>query len=285
MPHRPRKGALRASPSTLLHRRRRRHRHDPRAARHSGTAPPRNPDNRAAFPTPHATGRSVSLLALAAGMAAAPRLPAAAAPSPAGSAHSPRPAPSAAGALRPSDGQPMLPGLGLEAAPLPRPATDPRSALANYPDIPAGALCRHAKMLGRAAELLVDSLLVRLGERVFPVDEHEPFDRLLWLDGQPLRVQIKSRHRRLGALWPFEVRKGYQRAPEGTRPYGADEFDLLALVVLPEAVVKFVPAGGVRHSIHQREIAALRARPRDSLDAALRALGLETAIPRCGEAA
>ncbi|MGY6412030.1 MAG: hypothetical protein ACXIUV_13540 [Alkalilacustris sp.] len=152
--------------------------------------------------------------------------------------------------------------------------------MAAYPDLPAADLCRHAKRLGTAAELLVDSVLMRLGERVLPVDEHEPFDRILWLPGRPLRLQVKARHRCSGHAWLFNVTRGYGRSPEGVRPYGEDDFDILALVVLPEGVVKFVLPGAAHPRIHRREIAGLRARPRDSLDAALSALGLDAAIPR-----
>lgn len=182
----------------------------------------------------------------------------------------------------PARGQLMLPGF----APLPEPrrhaasAGEARETLAAYPDLPAADLCRHAKRLGKAAELLVDSLLMRLGERVLPVDEHEPFDRILWLPGRPLRLQVKARHRCSGHAWLFNVTRGYGRSPEGVRPYGDDDFDILALVVLPEGVVKFVLPGAAHHRIHRREIAGLRARPRDSLDAALSALGLDAAIPR-----
>lgn len=183
----------------------------------------------------------------------------------------------------PPRGQLMLPGFAPVAAVrrIAAPMSGVREVLAAYPDIPASELCRHAKRLGKSAELLVDSLLMRLGERSYPAEEHEAFDRLLWLPGgPPLRVQIKARHRRTGDLWVFSVTKGYGRSPEGVRPYGDDEFDLLALVVLPEGVVKFAARGAAHHRIHQREIAALRASPRGSLDAALGALGLGGAVPR-----
>lgn len=54
----------------------------------------------------------------------------------------------------------LLPGF----TPPDRPAEirDAREALAAYPDTPVADLCRHAKILGRAAEQLADSLLTRL---------------------------------------------------------------------------------------------------------------------------
>ena len=196
MPHRLRQGALRASPFNLL-RRRRRHRHAQRATLRARTAPLRSVTSLPVFPTSYRrqSGLMVSQVALSAGMAPAQRQSTAAPPNATPRACLPQPAPSPAEAtpriMEARGDQPMLPGLGLEGAPLPRPdqpAADPRAELAAYPDIPAPALCRHAKRLGKAAELLVDSLLTRLGERVFPVDEHEPFDRILWLFGRPLRV-------------------------------------------------------------------------------------------------
>ena len=224
----------------------------------------------------------VSRLALAAGMANAPQRGAPSSPL-AGPDEPPAQAPTAPDeAPSPMIGQPVLPGLALPPAAVPRtlpPSHAPRDALAAYPDVPATALCRHAKLLGKAAELLVDSLLVRLGERVFPADEHEPYDRILWLPEGPLRLQVKARHRCSGDVWQFDVKRGYGRSPEGVRPYGADDFDLIVLVILPEGVVKFAPPGLARHRIHRTEVAALRARPRDSLDAALRALGLDAAVP------
>lgn len=195
-------------------------------------------------------------------------------------------------ALPAGSGQLLLPGLDLPVAPArraapvaARPDAPAREALASYPDVAAADLCRHAKRLGKAAELLVDSLLMRLGEQVFPSDEHEPFDRVLWLPGRPLRVQIKSRHRCHEGQWVFTITKGYQRGPHGTRRYEQDDYDILALVILPESVVCFVPRGLHRHCVPQGAIARLRARPRDSLDAALRALGHDAAVPQRAQAA
>lgn len=89
--------------------------------------------------------------------------------------------------------QPYLPGMTMP--PRPTESRDARTALATYPAMSIEDLCRHAKPLGRAAELLVDSALVRLGERVYPADEHERHDRLLLLpSGASLRLQVKTRH-------------------------------------------------------------------------------------------
>ena len=273
MPSRSRAHALRPAPS-LCARRRQHGRAD-----HPRPAPVRHPDTDGPTTRPRQSLRMTAApQAILAPVAPRPALADRTPPDDAPAQSGPEPVP-------PAGSQPLLPGFA--PAPVARPAPpalpDARTALAGYPDIAAEDLCRHAKRLGKSAELLVDSLLMRLGERVFPTDEHEPFDRILWLPERPLRLQIKARHRRVGELWLFNVTRGYQRGPTGTRPYGIDDFDLLALVALPEGVVKFTTGGAPRHRIHQREIAGLRARPRDSLDAALRALGLDAAVPQPAE--
>ena len=173
--------------------------------------------------------------------------------------------------------QPFLPGL----TPPPRPALarDARAALAQYPDVAPGDLCTHAKILGHAGERLVDCVLATLGERVIAAPEHEQFDRLVWLDTCLLRMQIKTRHVPTGDSYDFIVRRGYQRGPDGTRPYDRGDFDMLALVALPHFVVKFTSEWHHAHRITAAEIPGLRRSPRASFDDALRDLGLHDAIP------
>lgn len=199
-------------------------------------------------------------------------------------------------ALAAGAGQLLLPGLDLPLAPVQfparraapiaaRPDAPAREALASYPDVAAADLCRHAKTLGRAGELLVDSLFARLGERLLEAPEHEAYDRILWLPDQALRVQIKTRHRASGGQWVFTLTRGYQRGPGGTRPYAPGDYDILAAVLLSEGVVSFAPRGLHRHCIPLSAVPRLRARPRDSLDATLRALGHAAAIPPRPQAA
>ena len=193
-------------------------------------------------------------------------------------------------ALPAGSGQLLLPGLDLPVAPTAsRPAAPiaapAREALARYPDVAAADLCRHAQTLGRAGELLVDSLFARLGERLLEAPEHEPFDRILWLPGLSLRVQIKTRHRASGGQWVFAPSRGYRRGPGGTRPYAPEDYDILAAVLLSEGVVSFAPRGLHRHCIPLSAVMRLRARPRESLDATLRALGHDAAIPQRVQAA
>jgi len=173
--------------------------------------------------------------------------------------------------------QPSLPGLAPPRRP--EPARTARTALARYPDVAPADLCTHAKILGQAGEHLVDCVLSTLGERVIPTPEHEQFDRLVWLDQRLLRVQIKTRHVPAAGGYDFIVRRGYQRGPDGTRPYDRGDFDMLALVALPHFVVKFTSEWHHAHRITAAEIPGLRRSPRASFDDALRDLGLSDAIP------
>jgi hypothetical protein len=176
----------------------------------------------------------------------------------------------------------LLPGF----TPPDRPAEnrDAREALAAYPETPVADLCRHAKILGRAAEQLVDSLLTRLGERVYPADEHERHDRLLILpDGASLRVQVKTRHTQApNGDYIFTLRQRSERGCTGRGPYRPEDFDILAAVILSENVVRFTADWQLRQVIHISEIADLRRNPRLSLDAALARLGHTDAIPGGG---
>jgi len=172
----------------------------------------------------------------------------------------------------------LLPGF--QPPPPPPECRDARADLRDYPDIPGRVMCQYAKQLGAAGELLFDSLMMRLGERALPCAEHEPFDRVLWLPDGLVRVQIKTRHTATGDSYVFDIKKGYQRGPTGTKPYDPSEFDLLALVILPEGVIHFTAEWRQTHRIRLSEIPRLRARPGGSLAAALDRLGItKTAVP------
>lgn len=156
-----------------------------------------------------------------------------------------------------------------------------RCALASYPDIPLGELCRYAKILGHSAEILVDSILMRLGERVFPTPEFERHDRVLFLpDDTPVRIQVKTRHTRSPAAdYVFNLKQASERGATGRGPYSATDFDILAMVALPEMAVRFTADWQSRHTIYASEFPELRRNHRASLDAALMRLGHGHAIP------
>lgn len=173
----------------------------------------------------------------------------------------------------------LLPGIRLPTRP---PETrNAREALAAYPDIPTGDLCRYAKWLGASGEMTVDALLMRLGERIFPAPEHERHDRV-WIlpDGSPVRLQVKTRHTRTPAGdYVFNLKQRSERGSTGRGPYSAADFDILAMVALPEMAVRFTADWQTRHTIYASEFEALRRTPRASLDEALMRLGHAVAIP------
>lgn len=156
-------------------------------------------------------------------------------------------------------------------------AFEARDALRDYPKIGSNTMVRFAKQLGTAGELLFDSVMMRLGERSIPCSEHEPFDRILWLPDALVRVQIKTRHAISDGQYVFQIKKGYQRSPNGTKPYDPADFDLLALVILPENAIKFTVEWRNTHRIALSEIARLRACPGASLQHALSELGWSSA--------
>lgn len=173
----------------------------------------------------------------------------------------------------------LLPGITLPTRPAE--TRDARLALATYPDIPVTDLCRHAKVLGRAAEFLVDSVLTRLAERVYPADEYERHDRV-WIlpDGTPIRIQVKTRHSQAAnGAYVFDLKQRSARGSTGKGPYLPEDFDLLAMVVLTENIVAFTADWQTRHVIEPGEIPELRRHPRATLDAALMRLGHANAIP------
>lgn len=172
--------------------------------------------------------------------------------------------------------QPFLPGLSAPAAPLC--ASHMSTSLLHYPDVSAKALCENAKTLGHASELLTDSVFARLGIPCASFAEYSRFDRMIWIDSTCLRVQIKGRHRMTDGAYHFDIKRGYQRGPNGTCAYDRADFDLLALVGLPDNIVKFTAHWAKSHVIGGHEIPRLRTCPGASLQQALTELGLAEAV-------
>lgn len=172
----------------------------------------------------------------------------------------------------------LLPGLVLPApdmADLPPALPD----LWGWPDVGAATLSAQACLLGAAGEALVDSLLLRYGLVPLPVPPGLAADRLVVHRGRLLRMQIKSTSSARDDGYAVNCERGYRNSPQGRRAYDVEDYDLLAVAVLPENVVWFTTDTRLRHRVSWGEVAALRARPRDSLEAALVALGLDPASP------
>lgn len=159
----------------------------------------------------------------------------------------------------------QAPGLSLAA-----PSTD----LAAYPDVDPDILQRRAKEIGRAGELLVQSLLTRIGERCYPAAEEEPFDLLLMHPEAALRMQVKTKTNAQNGVYRFRMRRGYRGNPSGVQLYAPDAYDLAALVILPHNAVLFSAGAAETHVITRAQIEALRRNPYRSLHKALGDLGL-----------
>lgn len=163
--------------------------------------------------------------------------------------------------------------------------TDPAGAarstppLFDYPAVPSETLCHHAKLIGAAGEAFVDSLLMRQGLISLPVPETGTFDRLVLIDGTGLRLQIKTTTHPVDGVYSFAMRKGYQRSPLGCRAYEAADYDLAALVILPENVALFSAEKRAAHRISVRSVAAIRHAPCASLETAFLRLGIALRTP------
>lgn len=168
----------------------------------------------------------------------------------------------------------QLPLVGLMLPPVALRSAASVTALWSFPDLDTGTLCHHAKILGHAGEHFVDSVLLRFGLLPLALPEHSSADRLVLHPDAVLKLQIKTATAERGGAWHFNISKGYSHSPGGLRPYAASDFDLLALVVLPENVVRFSRDRRPAHRILRSEIAGLRADPRASLEEALLSVGL-----------
>jgi hypothetical protein len=168
---------------------------------------------------------------------------------------------------------------GFEPA-LPHPARLPRAAprcppLANYPHVSGRLRSVEAKRIGRAGEALVDSTLQRYGFECFEAPEDAPFDRIVGLRDahEEFRLlgtmQVKTTTEAADGFYRFRMSCGFHRSPQGRRSYGAEAFNIAALVILPHNAVFFTAEKAEMHRIAVPELAGLIARPQASLLAAL----------------
>ena len=153
-----------------------------------------------------------------------------------------------------------------------QPATQPAS-LALYPGVSPKVLSQRAKALGQAGELLVLSKLTRIGETVFLAGDGLPYDIFMPRRDRALRIQVKTTTRPRGRFYQFPMNKGYRGAPGGIRPYGPDDYDLAALVILPLDIVIFTAEKKELHSFASCKVADLRL-PQISLHYAYATFGL-----------
>ena len=110
---------------------------------------------------------------------------------------------------------------------------------------------------GTAAEHLVCADLLLAGYRAFLADQNCPYDVAVDVGGRLIRVQVKATRaaravpQRVGHFpaYQWHVRRA---GKGGRRVYGADEFDLLALVALDCRRIAYLPPSSHRQTVHIR---------------------------------
>lgn len=111
--------------------------------------------------------------------------------------------------------------------------------------------------VGIAAEHLVCAELLLLGYRAFMSDQNCPYDVAVELGGRLVRIQVKAtrevrpleQYRTAVSAYQWHVRR---TGRQGLRTYGADEFDLLALVALDIKRVAYLPPSQHKQTVHLR---------------------------------
>lgn len=147
-------------------------------------------------------------------------------------------------------------------------------ALWTYPDVHHTVLSRHAKMLGAAGELFCDWVFTCHGLVSTAAQEFCAFDREVTYGDHRLKVQSKIRHSPDRGVYRFDVKRGDPRHPAGRKEYSPDDFDILAMIVLHERIVKFTADWRNEQTISFSEIETLRRHPIRSFERALEYLGI-----------
>jgi hypothetical protein len=110
---------------------------------------------------------------------------------------------------------------------------------------------------GTAAEHLVCAELLMGGWRAFLADQNCPYDVAVDVNGRLVRLQVKATRMQRAIpqrathipAYMWHVRRA---GKGGRRVYGADEFDLLALVALDIKRIAYLPPSAHRQTIHIR---------------------------------
>jgi hypothetical protein len=141
--------------------------------------------------------------------------------------------------------------------------------LAGFPHIDSMIVSRRARLLGLAGEALVDCMLLRFGLFPSTMPEGAPSDRIITFAQRSIHLQIKGSAKPCTRGYVFRMQKGYRGSPGGRRPYVAGDFDIAALVALPENAVMFSASLSPTILMRFEDIAQLKRNPLASLDQAL----------------
>jgi hypothetical protein len=146
---------------------------------------------------------------------------------------------------------------------------DALSDLSQYPNVTPATICRHARLIGRAGEALLDSILLRHGLFPSPLPSGASADRLVPLARRSLRLQIKTRTRPSERGYHFKMQKGYRLSPGGCRGYDPGDYDIAALVALPINTIMFSAARTASILMPLDQLPRLARKPLESLEAAV----------------
>jgi hypothetical protein len=150
----------------------------------------------------------------------------------------------------------------------------------HYPHVSYDVRRANAKFIGAAGEYLVDSLLTRHGLTVWSAPDLHRADRMIEIHGRAVLLQIKTVTAPVNGVCIFPMVHGNSRAGN-KRPYDKGAFDIAALAVLSENVVKFVPNRGRSFHVDVTEFESLKADPIDSLEFSLGMMMKCASLPQC----
>jgi len=112
--------------------------------------------------------------------------------------------------------------------------------LNRFPNLSSADVCRHAPEIGNAGEALVTSWAARRGLHPVTAPAGAQFDHIFSVGQHLVRLQTKTT---VGpgrdGKYHFRMTRGNSGDPNGTCRYGADAFDIAALVFLDLGVVYF----------------------------------------------
>lgn len=120
--------------------------------------------------------------------------------------------------------------------------------------VPSRSMTSDDLELGKAAEHLVCADLIMQGYRAFLTDQGLPYDILVDIDGNYVRVQVKATRKPKNPQPSSRSTPGYffnvKRAGKGgRRRYPEKAFDLLALVAMDRQLIAYLPPEDCRRQM------------------------------------
>ena len=130
--------------------------------------------------------------------------------------------------------------------------------LNRFPNLSSADVCRHAPEIGNAGEALVSSWAARRGLHPVTAPAGAQFDHIFTVGQHLIRLQTKTT---VGpgrdGKYHFRMTRGNSGDPNGTCRYGADAFDIAALVFLDIGIVYFTVERKVSFKFTPQEAAMI----------------------------